>query len=277
MNTADDLSRRIEKYEAIITCHKATAKKQIEDIWSATQPNIDAAREIIRRKEALITQTVADREVEKQRVLSITSEVIEPTLILLADVKHQLATISAPILRLPTECIAEIMHYFNVDNSVVILLLVSKRWNTIVKATPRLWSKIIITDAAFYGSVHLKEAHICKSLSHLTFVLSFSKNAALDIELSCPGIRSTDFGYVKDLPRSNPMFPHNLWIGENLTIYTLEIDRHWHDEAMRLLGSDGQSRRWRFLYIKSWSGKDTKPLHPSMGHLPTYYRSISEQ
>lgn len=210
MNTADDLSRRIKKYEAIITCHQATAKKQIEDIWSATQPNIDAAREIIRHKEALITQTEVDREVEKQHILSITSEVIEPTLILLADVKHQLATISAPILRLPTECIAEIMQYFNVHNSAVILLLVSKRWNTIVKATPRLWSKIIVTDAGFYGTLHLKEAHICKSLKHLSFVLSFSKNAALDIELPCPAIRSTDFGYVKGLPCSNPMFPHNL-------------------------------------------------------------------
>ena len=199
MNTTDDLSRRIEKYEAIITCHKATAAKQIEDIWSATQPNIDAAREIILRQEALIAQTEANRETEKQHILSITSEAIEPTLSLLADVKHQFATISAPILRLPTECIAEIMQYFNVHNSAVILLLVSKRWNTIVKATPRLWSKIVITDTAFYWTRHLKEAHICKSLNHLSFVLAFSKNAALDIELSCPSIRSTDFGYVKGL------------------------------------------------------------------------------
>jgi len=51
------LARWIEKYEVtkvIIQRHEDTATKQMEDIWSSTQPDIDASHEIIRRQEALI-------------------------------------------------------------------------------------------------------------------------------------------------------------------------------------------------------------------------------
>ena len=48
---------------------------------------------------------------------------------------------------------------------------------------------------------------------------------------------------------------------------------------MRLLGSDGQSRRWRSLYITSWSGKNKEPFTaingPFTNLLSLYIRTIS--
>jgi hypothetical protein len=254
MNTLDDLHWRIEKYEVIITDHENTATKQIEDIWASTQPEIDAAREAIRRQEALIARIEADREAQKADILSVASMVTEPTRFLLASAKHQLAAISAPILRLPTECIAEIMAYFNVDNSVLILLLVSKRWNAIATATPRLWSKIVLYSTSYYQPLRLKGAHICKSLEHLSFVLSLAKNVLLDIELACSGVHFPGF-----MTFQNPA------ISGDLMMDPMETDRDWHDKALRLLGADGQSRRWRSLHITSWNGVNSVPFTVTNG------------
>ncbi len=257
MNTLD-LHWQIEKYEVIITDHEDAATKQIEDIWSSTQPEIDAARETIRRQEALIAQIEADREARKTDILSIASTVTEPTIFLLANAKHQLATISAPILRLPTECISEIMTYFNVDHPVLVLLLVSKRWNAIAKGSPPLWSKIVVNGRHSHQPLHLKEGHICKSLEHLSFVLSLAKNVLLDIELAC----SEPFrGFA--LPRLYPprlMINQNLMIGGDLMTGTSEADCDWRDKALRMLGADGRSRRWRSLHITSWYGVDSAPF-----------------
>ena len=255
MNTLDDLHRQIEKYEVIITGHEDTATKQIEDIWSSTQPEIEAAREIIRHQEALIAQIEADREARKADILSIASTVTEPTIFLLASAKHQLATISAPILRLPTECISEIMTYFNVDNPVLILLLVSKRWNAIAKATPQLWSKIVLNGRNSLQPFHFKEAHICQSLEHLSFILSLAKNVLLDIELACsepfPGFGQTRLWFMTN---QNPMTGGDLMTG------TSEPDCDWRDKALKMLGADGRSRRWRSLYITSWYSADSAPF-----------------
>ena len=258
MNTLDDLRGQIDKYEAIITGHEDTATKQIEDIWSSTQPEVDAAREIIRRQETLIAQIEADREARKANILSIASSVTEPAHFLLASARHQLATIAAPILRLPTECTSEIMTYFNVDNSVLVLLLVSKRWNAIATATPQLWSKIVINGRNSNQPLRLKEGHICKSLEHLSLVLSLAKNALLDIELACSEL-------VRGFPR---LFPPGFLIGRNPMIGiggdtvmgTSETDCDWRDKALRLLAADGRSRRWRSLHITSWYGMDPAPF-----------------
>lgn len=256
MNTLDDLRGQIDKYEVIITGHEDTATKQIEDIWSSTQPEVDAAREIIRRQEALIAQIEADREARKADILSIASSVTKPIHFLLASAKHQLATIAAPILRLPTECTSEIMTYFNVDNPVLVLLLVSKRWNAIATATPQLWSKIVINGRNSHQPLRLREGHICKSLERLSFVLSLAKNALLDIELAC----SEPF---RGFPRLGPpgfVIGQNPVIGGDMMTGTSETDCDWRDKALSLLGEDGRSRRWRSLHITSWYGVDPAPF-----------------
>ena len=256
MDTLDDLRGQIDKYEIIITGHEETATRQIEDIWSSTQLEVDAAREIIRRQEALIAQIEADREARKANILLIASSVTETTHFLLASAKHQLATIAAPILRLPTECTSEIMTYFNVDNPVLVLLLVSKRWNAIATATPQLWSKIVINGRNSQQLLHLKEGHICKSLDHLSFVLSHAKNVLLDIELACsePFRGFPCFGSLGFAIGQNPM------IGGSMMTGTSEPDCDWRDKALVLLGADGRSRRWRSLHITSWYAMDPAPF-----------------
>lgn len=257
MNSVGDLYGLVEKYEVIITGHEDTATRQIDDIWYSTQPDIDAACEIIQRHESLIAQAEANREARKQHILSIASQVTAPTRSLLADVKHQLAAISAPILRLPTECTAEIMKYFNVYNPTVVVLLVSKRWNTIAKETPQLWSKIVVADGPNSQQfLHLKGAHICKSLEHLSFVLSLAKNVLMDIELAC-SFQIEGFGSF--VPQTR-MLPHGLLIGGNLKKNTSDSVWDWPDEALKLLGAEGRSRRWRSLYITSWSGMNEAPF-----------------
>jgi hypothetical protein len=260
MNHLDHLHRRIEEYEIVITGHEDTAAKQIADIWSSTQPDIDAAREIIRHQEALVAQMEANREARERDLLLIASTVTAPTRSLLADARHQLAAISAPILRLPIECIAEIMKHFNVDNPVVVLQLVFKRWNTIAKATPQLWSKIALTGGPNSDQMlRLRGAHSCKSLEHLLFILSLSKDVPLDIELACFQFQPLQ-NISRFLTHQIPLIAQNLMIGPDLMASTSDNDWDWFDKAVRLLGADGRTRRWRSLSITSWPGTNEAPF-----------------
>ena len=253
MNDLDNFSRQIERCEAVIKSYEDAATKQVEDIWSSTQPDIDAACELIRHQEALIAQAEAERQARKRDVLSHASKVTAPARILLADAKHQLAAISAPILKLPTECIARIMQYFNVYDPTAVLLLVSKRWNAIVKATPRLWSKITLAHG--HQPLHLKGAHICRSLEHLSSVLSLSKDVPLDIELcACSEPRM-----VRTRRRISIISDNNL------TAAPSENDLNWLDEGVILLGAEGRSRRWRTLHITSWSRENGAPFKAIVG------------
>ena len=163
MNNLDDSSSQIEQYEAIIKSHEDAAREQVEVLFSSGQPE-------------------AMWEARQRHILSRASKATAPTRLLLADARHQLAAISAPILRLPTECIVGIMESFNVDNPTVRLLLVSKRWNAIAKATPQLWSKIALIQGP-NARHRLKGVHCCRSLEHLSSVLSFSGATPLHIEV----------------------------------------------------------------------------------------------
>ena len=240
----NDLSRRIEEYEATIKNREDAATKQIEGIWSSIQQEIDAAREAVRHHEALIARAEAERVARKQDILLNASEVTASTRCLLADAKHQLAAISTPVLRLPTECIAEIMKYFNVDDTTTVLLLVCKRWNAIAKAMPQLWSKIaIIGDPWSHRSRTLKEAHACHSIEHLSSVLSLAKDVPLDIEL-CAAHRTTPLNQSTSVTRS----------GEHVD------GLPWLKKGLELLVADGRSRRWRSLYITPWYNMNGAPF-----------------
>jgi len=251
MNDPGGLHRQIAQYEAIVKSHEDGATKQVEDIWSSTQPGIDAAREIIRRQEALIAQTEAEREARKRDIFSHASEVTAHTRSLLGDAKHQLSAVSAPILRLPNECIAEIMQYFNVTNHPVVLLLVSKKWNAIATDTPRLWSKIAITHGLDCRRIlRLGGAHICGSLEHLSSVLSLAKYSPLDIEL-CTRSQSA----TQQIPMPS---------GSSTTEVS-DCDKYWPNAALNLIGADGRSPRWRSLYITAWYGRDEVPFKAIKG------------
>jgi len=251
MNDPGGLHRQIAQYEAIVKSHEDAATKQVEDIWSSTQPGIDAARKIIRRQEALIAQTEAEREARKRDIFSHASEVTAHTRSLLVDAMHQLAAVSAPILRLPTECIDEIMQYFNMTHSPLVLLLVSKRWNAIAAGIPRLWSKIALIHGPDCRRIlALGGAHICGSLEHLSSVLSLAKDSPLDIEL-CSRSQSA----TRQIPMPS---------GSSTTKVS-DCDKYWPNEALKLVGADGRSPRWRSLYITAWEGTDEVPFKAIKG------------
>ena len=255
MNIYDDFLHRIERYEAIIKSHEDAATRKVNGIWSFSQPIIYYANQIIRYQEALIARVEADREAQKRDILSHASEVTSPTRILLADAKHQLAAISAPIHRLPTECIAGIMQYFNVDHPIVVLLLVSRRWHAIAKATPQLWSKIALVHGPnAHQLLRLKGVHVCGSLEHLSSVLSFSGALPLDIEL-CARHGSMRFAWG--------IFRKERSLNPNATF--LYNDQDWFDDGLMLLAADGRRRRWRTLSITSWSRRNGTPCKAIIG------------
>jgi hypothetical protein len=144
--------------------------------------------------------------------------------------QHQLAAISAPILRLPRLCRRNI----NVDTPILMLLLVSKRWNAVAAATPQLWSKIVLYGTNFYQPLRLKGAHICKSLEHLSFVLSLAKNVPLDIELACAGALPPR----RLMTSQNPAVGGGLMMGPSEMMDPSETDFDWRNKS---LGSSEQT------------------------------------
>lgn len=61
-----DFSHRIGQYESIIKSHEDAATKQVEVIWSFSQPVIYYAHQIIQYQEALIARVEAEREARKR-------------------------------------------------------------------------------------------------------------------------------------------------------------------------------------------------------------------
>ena len=143
------------------------------------------------------------------------------------------------------------MESFNVDNPTVGLLLVSKRWNAIAKATPQLWSKIALIQGS-NARHRLKGVHCCRSLEHLSSVLSFSGATPLNIEV-CGG------------PQPKCVAERFSTLNKNLKAGSLDGDRDWFGDALTLLGADGRSRRWHILCITAWHGENSIPCEATSG------------
>ena len=147
------------------------------------------------------------------------------------------------------------MQYFNVDHPTVVLLLVSKRWHAIAKATPQLWSKIALAHGPdAHQLLRLKGVHICRSMEHLSSVLSFSGAVPLDIEL-CASCGPKRF--------ARRFFRLERSLNSRVTF--LDNDQDWFDDGLMLLGADGRSRRWRTLSITSWSRGNGTPFKAIIG------------
>jgi len=123
---------------------------------------------------------------------------------------------------------------FNEHNPAMVLLLVSKRLNTIAKAVPQLRSKVglkmVQSPLSCFG---LKKHTFVNRFKQFSFVLSLVKSVPLDIEL---------VSNRRLHPQSRVVSP-NLGIGSNLTTSSSDTDCDWPDEALRLFGTDRRSRR----------------------------------
>jgi F-box-like len=241
----ESLQREVTEHKAAIKLEEYAAMKQVDDIWAATQPNIDTAREELRKLDARIAQMESEREGRKKEIMQSAFKRTAPTRKALADAKHELAAISAPILRLPVECTAEIFQWhFEIGGVSMLAASVCRRWAFIARSIPALWSRIAVTDREDPRQVlHLMGSHECRSIPILKVFLSMAKDAPLEIELA-------------RFKTPNPPSPPQI----NLNSTPL-----WTDEALRLLAADGRCRLWKSLYITSWNGGDQAPCAAIQG------------
>jgi hypothetical protein len=240
------LQHEITECKVAIKLEEDAATKEIDGIWAATQLDIDVAREELRKLEARIAQMETEREARKKDIMQSAFKRTSSTRKTLADAKHELASISAPILRLPIECTAEIFQWhFEMRGVSILIASVCRRWALIARGIPRLWSRITVTDREDpRQALHLMGSHECRSIPILKVFLSMAKDVPLDVELA---------RFKTPRPPSPPLSNTN-------TTPPL-----WTDEALRLLAADGRSRLWRSLYITSWSGGDQAPCAAIQG------------
>lgn len=241
----ESLQREVAECKAALKLEEDAAMKQVNDIWTSTQPGIDAAREALRTLEATVRELEAEREARKKEIMHSAFKRTASTRMALADAKHELAAISAPILRLPIECMAEIFQWhFGMGGVSILVASVCRRWAFIARGIPRLWSRITVTDRDDpRQTLHLIGSHECRSIPILRVFLSMAKDTPLDIELA---------RFKAPRPPSPPLSGTR----------TAPL---WTDAALRLLAADGRSRLWRSLYITSWNGSDQAPCTAIQG------------
>jgi hypothetical protein len=180
-----NLFDEVEVLEGAITCELNAQDAEVSRIAAEIQVRIDASEKEIVRHHGVITAEYAERE---KRVAAVREEGrgrLEELQKKLADAKHELAVIHSPILILPYEVTAEIFNWHMLmGGSLTTMLLVCKRWTTVAYSSPRLWSRIAVTDRSPGGICRLQGAVICDTVNYLRSVLSRAQASTLQIQLS---------------------------------------------------------------------------------------------
>ena len=169
--------------EAAITYELNAQDADAGRIGSGIQVDIDASEKEIARHHETITTKHAEREKRVAAVREEGRERLEELWRNLADPKHKISVIDSPILVLPFEATAEIFNWhILMGGRLTTVLLVCKRWSTVAYNTPRLWSRIAVTDRNV-DELRLQGAVICTTLDYFRSVLFRSKSSPLQIEL----------------------------------------------------------------------------------------------
>ena len=147
MENVEFLFDEVEVLEAAITCELNAQDTDCAATVAEIQVDIDASEMEIARIYKILAAKYAERE---KRVAAIREEGRERLEVLqkkLADAKHELAVINSPILILPYEATAEIFNWhLLMGGNMTTVLLVCKRWTTVAYSSPRLWSRIAVTN-----------------------------------------------------------------------------------------------------------------------------------
>ena len=97
---------------------------------------------------------------------------------------HELSAVNSPTLTLFHELMAEIFDWHVLmGGRWTTTLLVCKRWTMVAYDSPRLWSRISVTDHP-RGPRYLHGSVICTDLDQLRLVLLRSRSCPLQVELS---------------------------------------------------------------------------------------------
>ena len=168
-------------------------------IAAEIQADIDIAEKELARHRAVIISKHAEQE---NRVAAVREEGrgrLEELRRKLADTKHDTAATHPPIFILPNEIAAEIFNWHMLmSGKLKTILLVCKRWTTVAYSSPRLWSRIAVTNCSS-DEVLLQGAVICDTVGYLRSVLSRSQASPLQVELCIGGHAA--WGVSKVTPR----------------------------------------------------------------------------
>jgi F-box-like len=169
--------------EAAIACELHAQDMETAQAVAQIQADIDASEEKIAHHYEVITVKHAEREKCFAAVREEGRARLEELQGKLADAKHKLSVVNSRILILPYEATAEIFiwHMF-MGGNVATVLLVCKRWKVVAYSSPRLWSRIAVTDAP-PNDLRLQGAIQCTDLDQLRSVLSHVQSSPLQIEI----------------------------------------------------------------------------------------------
>jgi F-box-like len=263
MGNVETLFDEVEVIEAAITCELKAQDVDAARIIAEIQPVIDASENEMVYHYTIIAAKHAERE---KRISAVREEGrgrLEELRRKLADAKHELVVINSPILILPYEVTAEIFNWHMLmGENMAAVLLVCKRWATVAHSSPRLWSRIAVTDllprlplpqgaarrthSSLLGlspldlhlldlsPLRLQGAVRCTNLNQLRSVLSHVQSSPLQIELSFSG--SAIFG-----GGSESLWPSSFYHGPQASANRVE--------AIKLILDNQVLRRCTFLVL----------------------------
>ena len=181
IENVESLCNEAEVLEAAIASELNAQDVDCAATATEIQVDIDASEMEIARHCKIITAKHAERENSALREGG--RERLEELPRTLADSKHELAVINSPILILPYEIMAEIFNWhLLMGGSMATPLLICKRWTTVAYTSPRLWSRIAVTNCP-PDQTRLQGAIRCNDLDKLRSVLSRARSSPLQLEL----------------------------------------------------------------------------------------------
>ena len=184
MENVEFLFDKVEVLEAAITCELNAQDTDCATTFAEIQVGIDAPEMEIARHYKIITAKPAEREKRVSAIREEGQERLEKLRRKLADARHELAVINSPILILPYEVMAEIFNWhLLMGESMTTILLICKRWAAVAYSSPRLWSRIAVTNC-YPDRSPLQGAIRCSDLDKLRSVLSRARSRPLQLEVS---------------------------------------------------------------------------------------------
>ena len=196
--------------------------------------DIHASEKRIAGHHEIITPKHVEREKRVAAVHEEGRERREELIRKLENSKFEPSVIGPPILILPYEITVEIFNWHMLRGGrLATVLLVCKQWSTVAYNSPRLWSRIAVTDRSA-DQLRLQGAIICATLDYFRSVLSRAQSSPLQIEL---------FFHRHPLSLSKEIFSHpsSLWWGHHASFN--------RQEAIKLIFNSEILRRCTFLLL----------------------------
>ena len=137
----------VDALEAAVPYEPDAQNTEAARIAAELQADIDASKNEVVPHDEVITAEPAKGAKGVAAVREEGRERREELRRKLADAKHELAVIESTILVLPYEVMAEIFNWHMLmGGNLRTMLLVCTGWTTVAYSSPRLWSRIAVTD-----------------------------------------------------------------------------------------------------------------------------------